>query len=299
MRRFPSPRSLWEATLNSQRIAVITDTGTDTPAEFAREHDVRIVPLRINFSDGSTFESGVTITPSQLIERMREEIPTTSLPSPATIRREFDRAREDGYVGAVFVAISSGLSATCDTVRMVAEQLHDFPVEVVDTKSIGIAAGLVVMEAVRMVEGGIPLQRLGALLELVATRNAVFFSVRSLDYLRKGGRISAAVYRIGTTLNIKPVITCNEDGAYVIARKARGWERSLDTEVSLVEEQARKYDKVRIAICCSDTCDVFDEMRERVLAQVDNAVEVIRSGISADLLVHTGPDIVGIAIQGV
>lgn len=285
--------------MNSQRIAVITDTGTDTPAEFSREHDVRIVPLRINFSDGSTFESGVTITPSQLIERMREEIPTTSLPSPATIRREFDRAREDGYVGAVFVAISSGLSATCDTVRMVSEQLHDFPVEVVDTKSIGIAAGLVVMEAVRMVEDGIPLQRLGALLELVATRNAVFFSVKSLDYLRKGGRISAAVYRIGTALNIKPVITCNEDGAYVIARKARGWERSLDTEVSLVEEQARKYDKVRIAICCSDTCDVFDEMRERVLAQVDNAVEVIRSGISADLLVHTGPDIVGIGIQGV
>ena len=107
------------------------------------------------------------------------------------------------------------------------------------------------------------------------------------------------MYRLGTALNIKPVITCNEEGAYVVARKARGWERSIATEIALVEEQARKYDKVRVAICCSSACsDMFDELEERVLAQVDNAVEVIRSGISADLLVHTGPEIVGIAIQG-
>ena len=206
--------------MNSQRIAVITDTGTDTPTAFAREHDVRIVPLRINFSDGSTFESGVTITPEQLVERMATEVPSTSLPSPATIRREFDRAHDDGYAAAVFVSISSGLSATCDTVRMLADQLDDFPVVVVDSKSIGVGAGLVVMEAVRMVEEGITLQYIGAMLELVARKNSVFFSVKSLEYLRKGGRISAAVYRLGSALNIKPVITCNEEGAYVVARKA-------------------------------------------------------------------------------
>ncbi len=285
--------------MNSQRIAVITDTGADTPADFAREHDVRIVPLCINFSDGSTYKSGVTITPEQLIERMATEIPSTSLPSPETIRREFDRARDDGYVAAVFVSISAGLSATCDTVRMVADQLDGFPVEVVDTRSIGIGAGIVVMEAVRMVEAGITLQHLGAMLELVARKNSVFFSVKSLEYLRKGGRISAAVYRLGSALNIKPVITCNARGTYVVARKARGWERAISAQISLVEERARQYDKVRVAICCSSACDMFDELEERVLAQVDNAVEVIRSGVSAELLVHTGPEIVGICIQGV
>ena len=285
--------------MNSQRIAVITDTVADTPADFAREHDVRIVPLCINFSDGSAYKSGVTITPEQLIERMATEIPSTSLPSPETIRREFDRARGDGYVAAVFVSISAGLSAACDTVRMVADQLDGFPVEVVDTRSIGIGAGIVVMEAVRMVEEGITLQHLGAMLELVARKNSVFFSVKSLEYLRKGGRISAAVYRLGSVLNIKPVITCNERGTYVVARKARGWERAISAQISLVEERARQYDKVRVAICCSSACDMFDELEERVLAQVDNAVEVIRSGVSAELLVHTGPEIVGICIQGV
>ena len=125
--------------MNEQRIAVITDTGTDTPAEFAREHDVRIVPLRIIFSDGSTYESGVTITPEELVARLPKEIPTTSLPSPEVIKATFEKARADGYTSAVFVSISSGLSATCQTVRMVADELEDFPVTVVDTLSIGVA----------------------------------------------------------------------------------------------------------------------------------------------------------------
>ncbi|MGI6230380.1 MAG: DegV family protein [Tractidigestivibacter sp.] len=285
--------------MNSQRIAVITDSGTDTPAQFAREHDVRIVPLRINFSDGSSYESGVTITGAQLIERLQHEIPTTSLPSPATIRQTFDRAKEDGYEGAVFVSISSGLSATNNTARMVAEQMENFPVVVIDTKSIGIGAGMLVMETVREIEAGVPLSNLEATVSLVASRSSIFFSVKSLDYLRAGGRISEAVYRIGSVLNIKPVITCNEEGRYVVAKKSRGWERSIDTQVSLIEQEARKYNKVRIALCCSDACQMFDELEAKVSRQVDNAVEFVRSGVSPDLLVHTGPYLVGIGIQPV
>lgn len=286
--------------MSTRKIAVITDTGTDTPAEFAREHDVRIVPLRINFSDGSSYESGVTITPAELVTRLEREIPTTSLPSPATIRREFERAQEDGYEGAIFVTISSGLSATWNTARLVADQLDDFPVAVADTKSIGIGAGMMVMEAVRELEAGLTLNNVASNIEVFTKRSAVFFSVKTLDFLRAGGRISEAVYRIGSMLNIKPVITCNSEGKYVVARKARGWDRSISAEVSLIEEQARKYDKVRIAICCTDSQKgLFDDIEERVKRQVDNAVEFIRSGVSADLLVHTGPDLVGIGIQSV
>ena len=150
--------------MNDQRIAVVTDSGTDTPAAFVRAHDVRVVPLRVNYSDGSTYESGVDITPEEVVSRFGEEVPTTSLPSPLRVRETLERARADGYEGAVFVAISSGLSATCETASMVARQMEGFPVVVVDTRSIGAAAGLVVMEAVRQVEAGMPLDALGEVL---------------------------------------------------------------------------------------------------------------------------------------
>ena len=191
--------------MNEQRIAIITDSGTDTPADFAAAHDIRVIPLRINYSDGSTYENGVDITAQEVVERFAEEIPTTSLPSPMKIRDTLEQARRDGYVGAVVVTISSGLSATFETIGMVARQMEDFPVVMVDTKSIGIAAGFVVMEAARQIEAGMPLERLGSVLAAVSERVRVFFSVQKLDFLRKGGRISEAVYRVGSVLNIKPV----------------------------------------------------------------------------------------------
>ena len=285
--------------MNDQRIAVITDTGSDCPADFLAAHDVRVVPLRINYSDGSCFESGVDITTAEVVERFEQEIPKTSLPSPERISDELRRAQADGYKAAVFVSISSGLSATCDTVRMVARTMADFPVVVVDTLNIGIAAGLVVMEAVRQVEEGVPLCDLERTLGMVAKNTDVFFTVRDLEYLRRGGRITEAIYRLGSVLNIKPVLTCDEEGHYTMAKKARGWERALDTEVKLIEGLAARYPKCRLAVSCTSACaDLYEAMEQKLLERVKNSVEVVRSEISPALLVHTGPNLVGVAVQG-
>ncbi|MBM6775033.1 DegV family protein [Olsenella profusa] len=289
--------------MNEQRIAVITDTGTDTPADFVAAHDVRVVPLRINYSDGSTYESGVDITPGELVARLADEVPSTSLPSPMRIQETFEAARRDGYVGAVFVAISSGLSATYETVGMVARQMEaeGFPVVVVDTRSIGVAAGLVVMEAVRQVEAGMPLSSLGSVLAAVSERTHVFFSVQNLDFLHKGGRITDAAWRLGSMLNIKPVFTCDASGKYVVAKKARGWKRALDEEVRLAVAAARGQERVRLAVCSYDDEATLDRLEERLRSEVgavSEVVEVLRSGISADLLVHTGPSLAGVAVMG-
>lgn len=283
--------------MNEQRIAIITDSGTDTPADFAAAHDIRVIPLRINYSDGSTYENGVDITAQEVVERFAEEIPTTSLPSPMKIRDTLEQARRDGYVGAVVVTISSGLSATFETIGMVARQMEDFPVVMVDTKSIGIAAGFVVMEAARQIEAGMPLERLGSVLAAASERVRVFFSVQKLDFLRKGGRISEAVYRVGSVLNIKPVLTCSPEGKYVIEKKARGWQRALDTQLALVAEQAARWQKVRLAVCTYDPA-LREELVPRLRERIGNAVEILQTGLSADLLVHTGPTLVGMGVMG-
>ncbi len=284
--------------MNEQRIAVITDSGTDTPAAFAAEHDVRVIPLRVNYSDGSTYESGVNITADEVVERFAEEVPTTSLPSPLRITETLEQAQRDGYTSAVVVTISSGLSATFETVSMMARQMKDFPVVMVDTKSIGVAAGLVVMEAVRQIEAGMPLERLGSVLTAVSERVRVFFSVQKLDFLRKGGRISEAVYRVGSALNIKPVLTCSPEGTYVIEKKVRGWKRALKAQIDLVAEQAARWPQARVAIC---TCDpsLREELEAQVRERVDNAKEFLLTGLSPDLLVHTGPTLVGMAVMGI
>lgn len=285
--------------MNDQRIAVLTDTGSDCPTDFVAAHDVRVVPLRINYSDGSTYESGVDITTEEVVARFEQEVPKTSLPSPERIADELKRAKDDGYASAVFVAISSGLSATCDTVRMVARTIEDFPVLVIDSLSIGVSAGLVVMEAVRQIEAGMGLADLEHTLTLAARNTRVFFAVKELGYLRAGGRISEAAYRLGSVLNVKPVFTCDEEGRYAVTKKARGWERALDAEIGLIAKLAEKYPKCRLAVSCTSACaDLYDRMEKALREKVSNAVEVVKSDISPALLVHTGPNLVGVAIQG-
>lgn len=284
--------------MNDQRIAIITDSGTDTPAGFRRAHDVRVVPLRITYSDGNTYRSGVDITPDEVVKRFATEIPKTSLPSPEEIRETLEQARSDGYEKAVIVTIAGALSATNQTAHMVASQMDDFPTIVADSRSIGMVAGMVVERAVDLVEAGTPFEEIGPRLDRIADETHVFFAVKSLEYLYKGGRINGHIYRIGSVLNIKPVLMCDNEGYYTIAKKARGWDRALDTLVDLTVEKARMYPTVRLAISCtSSTSALYKPLEERLRDALDNIAGIQTHEISADLLVHTGPDLVGMGVQ--
>ena len=282
--------------MNDQRIAILTDTGTNVPADFAAAHDVRNVSLVVNYSDGS-FRSGVDITTDEVIDRFETEIPTTSLPSPSDIQAALEAARADGYERAVFVTISSGLSATNQTVELVASQMEGFPVTVVDTKSIGVAAGLVVMAATEMVEAGVPFDELGPRLADLSEHTRVYFTVRELKYLRHGGRINEATYRLGSALNIKPIFFCDEQGKYATVKKARGWEKALSAELTFVQEQAKRYEKVICAVCCTKAEDRLEELSGKIRETIPNVADVVTSGISPDLIVHTGASLVGMAVQ--
>ncbi len=96
--------------MNDQRIALLCDSGCDVPQEFAQEHDIRIIPLSVIYSD-ATYQSGIDITTEDVVRRFAEEIPSTSLPSPLTIQTVFEKAREDGYTKAIYIGISGALSA--------------------------------------------------------------------------------------------------------------------------------------------------------------------------------------------
>ena len=287
--------------MNNQRIAIITDSGTDTDAGFRKEHDIRIMPLRIIYSDGSTFSSGVDISSEEVVHRFGEEVPTTSLPSPHEMREVLEQAKSDGYTRAVVVTIASALSATNQTARMVADEMEDFPVLVVDSKSIGIAAGMVVRRAVEYVEAGVPFEQLEERLAQSVERTDVFFAVRSLEYLYKGGRINNAIYRLGSILNIKPILTCSKEGYYTIAKKVRGWEKALDAIVRVVAERANGFDRVRLALCCTKATSALrnlleTRLRDQVRAEI---LEFLSSSLPPDLIVHTGPELVGMGVQGV
>lgn len=177
--------------------------------------------------------------------------------------------------------------------------MADFPVAVVDTKSIGIAAGMTVMDCALMVEAGVDFDVLEGRLNAEAAQTWVLFSLDELQYLRHGGRISEATYRLGSALNMKPVFECDEGGAYRTVKKCRGRERALKATVDLIAERAKLYKSVVLA--CASSRPGEDQLLERYVGllqeKVENACGLIRTKLSPDLLVHTGPTLIGMAIQ--
>ncbi len=286
--------------MNAQRIAIITDSGTCVAPQFIKDHDIFVVPLRVCYSDGSTYESGVNITPNEILARFEQEIPTTSLPSPQAIQHALEQARDKGYERAVIVTIASKLSATYETMRLVAEQMPDFPTVVIDSRSIGMVAGMVCERATEFIERGGAFEEVEAYTERYADYSRVYFCAKTLDYVYKGGRINGAIYRISKVLNIKPILTCGSDGAYTLAKKARGWEKALDMMGSIIEDHANEWGACRISICTSSINEELDPFYERRFKlSIPQAIEVTHADISAELLVHTGPDLIGLGIQKV
>lgn len=285
-----------------ERIAVIADSCTDVPVDFAAEHGVHVIPLHINYEHESYLDR-VDIQPEEVYARMPGEIPTTSTPTPAEVSAAFDAVAAEGFTHVVAVTISSGLSATCDLVRSIAAGRADLTTEVVDTKNIGFGAGFSVILAAQLVEAGLSFSEVCARVEAAAKRAQVFFCVDTLDYLRAGGRIGAAAYAIGSRLDVRPIITCNEEGVYVPVAKAHGRKASLKKTLQLVEKRALELreqgaQELRLAVVHAAA---EDEARglEAKLREMFPGVDILFGQLSPALVVHTGPKMIGLGVQAV
>lgn len=200
------------------KVKIIADSTADLRPEVAEK--VGIVPLTVHFGE-TEYISGVTITPQKFYEMLVEsdELPTTSQPTPASFEDAFEKAVEEGYE-VVCLTCSGKLSGTCQSANIAAAE---FPgkVHVVDSNTIAIALGILVEYAVELAERGLSTEEI--VLKLLQKREKVklLALVDTLEYLKKGGRISSTVALAGGLLNIKPVITV-EGGEIRLLGKARG-----------------------------------------------------------------------------
>ncbi len=201
-------------------VKIITDSTADFTAAEAAELGIDIVHLRTRFGE-EEYIDGVDITPHQFYEKLVESdvLPTTSQPSPAEFEAAFASALEEaGEV--VAITISSALSGTYQSAVIAAEAFGD-RVRVVDSLSASIGEQVIVRRAAQLAAEGLSAAELAGRIEAERGDVCVLALLDTLEYLKRGGRISAAAAFAGGVLAIKPVITLR-DGAVVMAGKARG-----------------------------------------------------------------------------
>ncbi len=277
-----------------KNIAILVDSGTDVPQEYIDKYGIYILPLVIQYSTG-VYHDRVNITGQQVLENLETEIPKTSLPSVGEAMDLIQRIRDDGFQQVIAVTISSGLSGTHHMLKMVAAEFPDMDIRVIDTKNISIGAGIAAIRAGELIAQGKTLDEITEILDRLIPQTKVFFSLDTLKYLQKGGRIGRVTATMGTMLGIRPIISCNEEGIYYTVKKARGVKASMDCAIEQVLKAAEGYDHPRLFIAHVGAADRAQQMTEILKEHFGD--NIIFSDVSSALMVHTGPGLVGVGIQ--
>lgn len=282
--------------MNKQKIAILTDTGSDVPDYLVKEYGIYEAPLKIIYSDGEYLD-GVNISAEEVYSRLETEIPSTSLPDGNQIQEILDQIKADGYEKVLVITISSGLSGTYNVMRLVGDREKDLDIYVVDSKNISIASGFNAIQAAKYIEEGMEWEELKDKVSKNIANSKVFFSVSTLEYLQKGGRIGLVTSILGTTINLKPIISCNEDGIYYTVAKMIGKKRSFNKALELAVEFIGDAKDYNLGVVHGAAEDDARKLTELLKSKLPNAKIFADGQISPALGVHTGPGTIGIVAQ--
>ncbi|MGI6224873.1 MAG: DegV family protein [Peptococcales bacterium] len=277
-----------------KKIALVTDSSCDLPRDIINKYNIHVLPLHIIFQDGD-FRDRVDITSEEFYERLKTEIPSTSMPSVGETWELFERLKNEGYTHVLAILLSSGLSGTFSMVEGLRDKITELGInlKIINSKALSLGLGFLVMHAGELIKNGTPLHDIIDKVEGLVKETKVFFVLKTLEYLRKGGRIGLVEGTIGDILDIKPIISINEEGIYYSVAKVRGRLRSLN-RISEIAQEAIGNRKVFLAVVHGDALEdaqyVLNKLKE---AQV-NIKESFISQTTASMAVHTGPGLVGI-----
>lgn len=282
-----------------QKIALLTDSCADLSPRLAEENHIYRVPLRILCADGE-YSDGVDIFGADIYARLRAgELPQTSLPSGEDIEKTLRRIVMDGYDGVIAVMLSSGLSGTYNLVRLIGEECRGMlPVKVCDSLSGSLGMGMTLLQLAEDIRGGMGWKELTErrVPQLLAGSHP-FFSVDTLEYLLKGGRIGKVTATAGTLLQIKPIITFAPDGQLQSVAKVRGRNQVMDKLVAMAVKACGEHRRYNLAVANGGAPEEMETVRQKLMTALPDYDHIWEGEIDGTLSVYIGDGVLGAAVQ--
>ena len=274
------------------RVLVVTDSSATVPAGLAQELGIRIVPILLNLN-GQSYRDGIDVTPGEVYRLLQisKHLPTTAAPSAGDFLRVYAAAAQE-VSGIVSIHLPTGLSATYSVASTSSQLVDGPPIRIVDSQSVAMGQGFVVLEAARAAASGADLDAVVARAEEVARKVHVFATLDTLEYLRRGGRIGGAAALAGTMLRIKPLIYVAEGTVQPFA-KPRTMSRAIQIMLEEMERRAEGL-PLHVAVLHAEAPDEAMELRQRIDSSFD-CVELHITEFTPVMGVHAGPGVLGLA----
>lgn len=243
-------------------IHIVTDSTCDLPDETVRELGITVLPLNIHIGE-KAYKDGVDISREEFYRRLPglSTFPKTASPSPAGFEKLYQRLADEGVKAILSIHISETLSATVNEARIAAEQFARVPVTVLDSTQLSLGTGFLVEKAAQLSAAGYSLEEILSALKDQMQRSYVFASIKTLEYLRRGGRMHSAVAHIGEFLKIKPLLHMNMGKSSV--ERVRTQRKATEQLMAWLEQYAPFE---RLAVLHAGIQEEAETLRESVRA---------------------------------
>lgn len=282
------------------KTAIVTDTNSGISNQEAEKEGIFLIPMPVIIQETSYLEK-IDIQTEQLYEAMeRGEHISTSQPSPEAIMKLWDSIFEQGYDALVYIPMTSGLSGSCQTAQMLADDYEE-KVFVADNHRISVTQRASVLAAKRMADAGKSAAEIKKILEEHAFDASIYLTVESLKYLQRGGRLSASAAMLGTILNIKPILSIQGEQIEAFA-KVRGSKKCehkmLEAIQHDIEHRFSDVPPEKIEIQIAGTLQKSEDIaRWKTIIQETfplNSIEYFP--LPCSIAAHVGPGCFGIAV---
>ncbi|NLM36740.1 MAG: DegV family protein [Firmicutes bacterium] len=280
------------------KVKIITDTACDLTMNFLASAGIGVVPMTINFPDRS-YRDGFDLGREEFYGLLTSavKLPTTAQPTPGDFLRVMQEAAAGGQE-IVVITISSGMSGTYESALAAREQIDQKErVAVFDSRTASLGQGLLVLKAQEMAAAGKGKNEI--IKELTGMRSRLYsvFTLDTLEYLKKGGRISRVQAVMGDVLNIKLILEVNKEGRIVPREKTRGRRRAIKRLLEIMAAEGRELYNQLIAIGHSRCAEEAEALAAEIKKLYN--VKVVRIGeISSTVGTHTGPGCIAVFFQG-
>jgi len=277
--------------LAADNTAIVLDSTADFPGAAERFPNWRVVPLYVNFGTES-FRDGVDLTASQFYERLRTtaELPTTSQPTPADFLACYEELA--GYERILSLHIASKLSGTFQSAGTAADMLGDGRVRTVDTETASAAITMLGMAIQRRLERGTSDEEVDALVASFQRENGLLFTVDTLEFLARGGRIGRAAAFAGTLMHVKPILSIR-DGEILPLKRVRGNQKAMQEFVDALKSETRDEPGLRVGIAHADAPERGAQLVKMVRDLRPQAEIETETMLGAVIGTHSGPGCVG------
>jgi DegV family protein with EDD domain len=276
-----------------RRVAIVTDSTASLPAALTDELGITVAQIQVRIGDRLDDESRITVP--AMVDAMRGNLAVTTVPpDPGALYWAYADAGAAGAEAVVSIHVSSRLSGTVDTARNAAKQVR-VPVHVVDTRTCGMSLGYAVLAAAEAAaRGGDARKVIGAAAHSFR-RGSELIYVDTLEYLKRGGRISPAVALLGTAMSMKPLLTMS-DGRITPLDKVLGAERALRRMVDIAAKRAG-VERVDVAVEHFAAEDRAHDLMRRLRKKIPGARKYMVTQVSSAIGAHVGPGALGVSIS--